>query len=102
MICVGMVLEIPTPGEMVDHARQMRNEKDEAICATSDTERHVFQIGYDANGRCNYERGAVVNCEACGKFITQDGARWVALDDKPYLLFPGFVIQEQDAIEDVL
>lgn len=85
-----------------DHQRQMRQEKPEAICRESVTERHVYHISYDNLGRCNYDMGRIVSCEACGRFIKQKGSRWVAVDDKPYLLFPPEVIREQDTIEDVL
>ncbi|HET6915008.1 MAG TPA: LysM domain-containing protein [Acidimicrobiales bacterium] len=100
---VGEVLDIPSQVEVADHLRQMRQEKNEAICSKSPTERHVFGISYDNLGRCNYETGDIVECEACGSFIKQDEARWVAIPvDKRFLLLPVLVIQEQDSIEDVL
>lgn len=91
-----------------DHLRQMRQEEPEAICRQSSTERHVFQLTYDTLGRPNYSKGDVVACEACGRYITQAGARWVLEypDDHPvakeFQKMGQFIIQEQDSIEDVL
>lgn len=102
----GHWLVIPTHAEINDRRSQMGREKDEAKCDRSPTQRHIFQIIYGHDGQPNYKRGQMVNCEACGRFIKQDGARWVVAPEEEWvhslLKHPQFVIQEQDTIDELL
>jgi hypothetical protein len=90
-----------------DHYRQMRNEKPEAVCEVSVTERHVWTIRYDKYGRLvGPENGAGVRrCEACDCAIEQQGARWVRIPEvrlARWQQLPAYSITEEAQIEDVL
>lgn len=105
----GQWLAIPTPTEVRDRKTQMSREKDEAICPDSFTERHIFQVKYDQRGRTNIPSDGVVCCEACGRYIRQEGARWVTVvrlredeADQRFLQMPQLVIREQDTIDELL
>lgn len=93
---------------ITDHQRQMNQEKPEAICPSSPTERHFFQIAYDQNGRSNHPAaGEYVICEGCRCPIKGEGARWVKVAEKdehvpPWLLHRQLVITEEETIEDIL
>jgi hypothetical protein len=69
-----------------------KKEKDDALCAKSPTNVHFFLMRYDTEGNIVPIHGRLA-CEACGKPIKQNGARWV-LDR--------FIISEADDIEDLL
>lgn len=92
---------------MTDHLRQMRQEKPEAICPVSETERHVWMVRYDIQGRLVVPANSdgLRRCEACDCVIEQYGSRWVKVDDvrlDRWEQLPRLVIQEEMAIEDVL
>lgn len=82
----------------------MSNEKSEAICPVSVTERHFYLVKYDTYGNAIEEpRG--IHCEACDRPIRQDGARWVTFPTvqlAPWLLAGPLTIREEESVEDVL
>jgi hypothetical protein len=71
---------------------RVSNENEDALCPTSPTNIHFFQLFYDGDGRLVPVRGRLT-CEACGQPIKQKGFRWV-LDR--------YVIVEADDIEDLV
>lgn len=90
-----------------DHRRQMRQEKPEAICPASSTQRHVWTIRYDEMGRLINPDNlfGMRRCEACDCVIAQRGSRWVRVDNvhlDRWQQLPALVIAEEAAIEDVL
>lgn len=104
-ITYGQWLTIPSPTELHDRKVQMGREKDEAKCDESPTERHVFQLKYDQYGRTNMPRDGIVVCEACGRYVRQEGARWVTVANPTvarFMQIPQLVIQEQDTIDELL
>lgn len=90
-----------------DHRRQMRNERPEAICPRSDTERHQWTIRYDQLGRLVTPDNpdGIRRCEACDAAIRQEGSRWVAIPHVElarWQQMPRLIIDEEEHIEDVL
>lgn len=85
----------------------MRNEKPEAICPWSPTERHMWQVRYDQYGHLvePANKDGIRRCQACDAPIQSQGARWVAIPSVELARWqqvPPLVIQEETLIEDVL